>query len=577
MQFSASPWRGASRLVALAVLCATCVATAQAPAKNPLLIGAKVESSPKLSPPKLTAQQKLGLKQLQVAQSEAATLQPDMRAFVLWQASRGYEKVDPPQSSSLLKEALTATQAIKSPEESLKECAEPAFCGPRHLLQEKILRDMIRQSKQSDLIEQFLETSEPEFRQLLSSQLLERYIEEKDFDRAHDLLNQVADEQGYFPYGDATRLIEALPPEREGDRQAIFSQALDSFPQHQQELYPGWDDLATMVLRFWQDLPAPLVLQAIDQILERAKDADEVHRNSGEQALRVGMSAKKGDAYFDSAYQFRVFQLMPVLEQLDQTRAESLLRESSDVRAALERYPHGLGSPSTRSGGQESPEIRSIGAVGRDYSPEAAAEQANSELARQQDRILSEAQKNPKQALSAALGLPLTNPVLPEYNPRASILKAIARIAVNRNATVARAALQEMRKLVDPMPARSQAQMLEDLPDLYLRLGDEEDARKTLDQLVAVAARLYQTDADLSDPNQAFKVWWPSSNLWWRCLAFAGKLNPSPAEQIIEEIQDDEIKAFERVAFANSLLGAGTARFSIIEKHKHGVTAFMRQ
>ena len=119
--------------------------------------------------------------------------------------------------------------------------------------------------------------------------------------------------------------------------------------------------------------------------------------------------------------------------------------------------------------------------------------------------------------------------------------------------------------------------MIEDLPDLYLRLGDEEEARKMLDQLVTVAAKLYQTDADLSDPNQAFKVWWPSSNLWWRCLAFAAKLNPSPAEQIIEEIQDDEIKAFERVAFANSLLGAGTAQFSIIEKHKHGVTAFMRQ
>jgi hypothetical protein len=121
------------------------------------------------------------------------------------------------------------------------------------------------------------------------------------------------------------------------------------------------------------------------------------------------------------------------------------------------------------------------------------------------------------------------------------------------------------------------AKMLEDLPDLYLRLGDEEEARKMLDQLVTVAAKLYQTDADLSDPNQAFKVWWPSANLWWACITFAGKLNPSPAEQIIEGVRDDEIKTFERVAFANSLLGAPTARFSIIEKHKHGVTAFMRQ
>src|ERR1700737_4485594 len=387
MQFSASPWGGGARVVAVAVFGTACVATAQVPTKNPLLIRSKADSSPGVSP-KLTAQQKLGLKLLQVLQSEAATLQPNMRAFVLWQASRGYEKVDLTRSNSLLKEALTASQAIESPEESLKECAEPAFCGPRHWLQEQILRDMIRQSKQSASIEQFLETSEPEFRRLLSSQLLERYIGEKNFDRARELVNRVADAQGSFPYDDATHLIEALPAEREGDRQAILSQALDSFTQHRQELYPGWDDVATMVLRFWQDLPAPLVLQAIDQILDRAKDADAVQRNSGEQALRVGMSAKKGDAYFDSAYQFRVFQFMPVLEQLDQSRAESLRRENNDVRAALERYPHGLNSPSAVPAGHKAPGILSIGAFGRDYSPEAAAEQANFELGRQQERIL---------------------------------------------------------------------------------------------------------------------------------------------------------------------------------------------
>ena len=187
---------------------------------------------------------------------------------------------------------------------------------------------MIRPSKLSGPIEQFLASAEPEFRQLLCSELLDRYINEKNFDRAHQLLTQVADEQGYFPYGDAIHLIEALPPKQAGDRLAIFSEALDSFTQHTEELYPGYEDLATMVLRFWEELPAPLVLQAIDQILDRGKDVDEVQRKAGEQDLRVGISTKQGAAYFPSTYEFRVFQLMPVLEQLDETRAESLRRES---------------------------------------------------------------------------------------------------------------------------------------------------------------------------------------------------------------------------------------------------------
>jgi hypothetical protein len=405
--------------------------------------------------------------------------------------------------------------------------------------------------------------------------LFERYVDDKNFDRARDLLSQMADEQGSFPYGEATRLIEALPPERAADRLAIFSQALDSFTQHREELYPGFDDLAIMVIRFWQGLPPSLVLQAIDQILDRAKDAEQAQRNKGEQNTRVGISANQGDAYFSSPYEFRLFQLMPVLEQLDQSRADSLRRESGDVQAALERYPRGLESLGALSSGPGSHGIMSIGAVGREYSPEAPAEQARNEIARRQKQILGEAEKDPRQALSHALGLPLTNPSSPSFSPRAMTLHLVARIAQTRNPAVSKEALQEMRKLVDPMPPRSQAQMLEDVPELYLRLGDETDARKTLDQLLAVAAKLYEKDADLGDPNQVFKVWWPSTSLWWRCIAFAAKLDPSPAEQMMEEIQDDEIKTFERIAFANSLLGAGAARFSILERHKKGESVFV--
>jgi len=228
-----------------------------------------------------------------LAQSEASGLQPDMRAFVLWQASRGYEKIDGLRATSLLREALAVTQDIASAESDLNQCAEPVFCGPGHWLQEQILRDMIRQSKQLGPVEQFLTNADPGFRVLLGSALLERYIDEKRFDRAREFLNQLADDQDSFPYSDATRLIDALPPEREGDRQAIFSEALDSFTRHGGELYPMDGDFAIMVLRFSEKLPGSLVLQAIDQLLERAKAADEVQRNNGEQNLRVAFPPTK--------------------------------------------------------------------------------------------------------------------------------------------------------------------------------------------------------------------------------------------------------------------------------------------
>lgn len=569
-------WRRSSQLTTVAVLSTVGLLMAQTPSPRTSSTKPKAQVSTKVSKPNLTAQQKLGLRQLEIAQAEASGLEPDMRAFVLWQASRGYAKPYPAKAISLLKEAFTVTHDINSKEAGLDECSESELCGPRHWLQEQILQDLIWRSKQVGSLDQFLESAEPELRQRLSPVLFDRYLDQRDFDRASDLLHQMADDRGSFPYGEASRLIEALPPERAGDCLAIFSQALESYTRHREELYPGSDDLATMVLRFRPELPASLVMQAIDQLLDRAKAADEARQNNNERDLRVGISAYKGDAYFVSSYEFRLFQLLPVLEELDPSRAEGLRSSSGDVRTALERYPRGMESLGALSSGQGSHGIMSIGAVGQEYSPEAPAERARYEVARRQKLIIQEAQKNPRQALADALGLPLSSPLSPSLSPRAMTLLSVARIAGTRNPAVAKEALQEMRKIVDPMPPRRQAELLEDLPEMYLRLGDEGGARKTLDQLLAIAAKLYEKDADLGDPNQVFKVWWPSANLWWRCITFAAKLDPRLAQQIIEEIQDDEIKSFERVALANSLLGAGIARFSIIEKHKDGATFLMR-
>jgi len=143
---------------------------------------------------------------------------------------------------------------------------------------------------------------------------------------------------------------------------------------------------------------------------------------------------------------------------------------------------------------------------------------------------------------------------------------------MTRNPAVSRSALAEIRKIADGMPARFQSEILSELPEIYLRLGEEEEAADSLNELVKLAARLYSHDSDANDPNQAFKGMWPSANLWRLCVAVATKVFPTRAEEIIQNIPDPEIRAFERITFANSLMGAGLSRLSIIEKHKTGVT-----
>ncbi|HKN70850.1 MAG TPA: hypothetical protein VJX30_07470 [Terriglobales bacterium] len=412
---------------------------------------------------------------------------------------------------------------------------------------------------------------------MMNAEVFHRFVREKEFDQARELLYRMSNENGYFSYSSATELIESLPREWSQDRIAIFSRALEAYGQHTDEKYPSVDDPAIMLLQVWESLPPSLVLSAIDQIFDRAKDVDEDRANdvdNQQQDFRVGISTSKGGAYFSSVYQFRLFQLMPILEQLDKSQAESLLSQNGDVQAALEHYPQGVGSMNASSNGKTQSSGRfmtGIVSIGAQDAVHAGADENVSEIVRRQQLILNEAETDPQQALSDAMRLPLDT----ENNFRASTLKSVARISAMKDPAVSRAALDEVRKVAKNLPAHNQAQILAEVPEIYLRLHDETEARSSLSELTKVARKLYDQDSDSDDPNEAFKGMWPSANLWRHCVAVAAKLTPSPAEGIVTEIPDPEIKTFERVALANSLLGADFVSLSTLEKHKNGMRASM--
>ena len=320
-----------------------------------------------------------------------------------------------------------------------------------------------------------------------------------------------------------------------------------------------------MILRTWDGLPGTLVLQAIDEILSRSEELDKTQGN-----IRIGISTDKGDAFFDSQYEAWLFQLMPILERLEPERGDTLLRKNSAVRTALEEYPQGLRSMSYGGKGLVSKPntFESMSFVGQENRTEAVAMQMNDQIVRREREIVTETTANPKQALSDAMALPLNHPLVPELCPRAATLHEVAVNAATKDPAVCRAAVQELRRLLDCIALSTQARLLADLPEVLLRIGDENEARDSLDTLLAIAAKLYKRDVNPSDPNQAFKGMWPSVNLWRRCMEFAAKLTPSPADQIIEDIPDAEIKLIERVALATSLIGVPLQQLSVIEHYR---------
>ncbi len=507
--------------------------------------------------PHLTPQQRHGYETLKEAESESAHLQPEMRAFVTWQASETYKKTKPGQSIALLKEALQTSFAIETRNTELKHCLAEV-CNVKKYIQGHVLEALIDRPHKPGEIEALLASADADVRKELLPELIHDYIQRHDLKSASEALTLVTSNEDY-PYVAAVDLMSALP-QGSNERFAVFSQSLNNFSNQHSDVTPQFDDFAVMLFRFWRELPPASALDAIDQILKRAKQFDEDydHRNR-----RASITTANQTIYFNSQYQLLLFQLEPVIEALNKPRAESLLRENQDVEDLLSRYPEGMtsidpaaGQPSASQG-----HMPAIYAVGQFDSGDAGQTelhrnlQAYAAINAANLRIDKELESSPAQALSDAMNLPEQDPRGKADSPRAETLARVALALAEKDPKTSLAALAEFRKLSDGLSLYHQADVLSRLPDTYLALKDEKNARSALHELLGMAEKLYTRDTDPDDPNQAFKATWPSTALWRHRVEFSARLKPSPAEDILGAIPDPEIRTLEKVALAGSLLG----------------------
>ena len=310
----------------------------------------------------LTTQQRHGLRLLKAAEAQAAGLSPDMRAFVLWKAGVAYEKLNQQQAIASYKRAFAVTHEIEDrAEQTEDEPCPDEVCHVKRWIQHGLLFQMAKLSPET--VEQLLERGEPAIRSSISATLVREYARKKETEHAKALLTQLAVED-WYPYFAAAELMSALPIDSP-DRLFVFTQALNYFEQHKPRHHgPEMDDLGSMVVRFWRGLPPSLVLQAIDAVLEKAKDTDAEH------AMLIEITRRGGVLNFSSGYEYRLFQVLPVLEELDHERAERLLRENSNAKSALDQYSRGKQSVDaanrdTNTKDERAWEIRSITTVPR--------------------------------------------------------------------------------------------------------------------------------------------------------------------------------------------------------------------
>jgi hypothetical protein len=524
--------------------------------------------------PKLTAQQEEGLRLLKASEAEASGLEPAARTYILWKVSNGYRTVRPARADIVLRRAFTASRSIVEPT-ATDDCHVFPACHFQAWTQSAMLLEMMHGKDgkaDPERIERFLPHANPDVKKELVGAIALAYLKKQNFDRVRQIMDQADDDA--YSYELAGEFIAALPESRRAERLAVFSQALQNFRNRGLDSMDTDNrDFGVLIVRFWREMPPPMVLDAIDAVFERSNESDEVKK-----VRTINMNLMNGHSIpFESEYDFHLFQLLPVLREIDSSKAKDLLEEHDNARRALDQYPSGMQSVDPNYYGDKPidqkvmPSVLEISSAADDQdATTSSAFQADRQIQARIFALQAEIEKDPEQAYQDAMNLPL-HYLLPDTGcPRASALKRVALGIAEKNPTLARSAMDEARRLAQDLEPARQALLLAEVPDFYLKLGDEDRARAAIKDLMKLAEKIYAIDTDSDDPNLAFKGSWPSANAWRNCIAEATKLSPSFAEELLTQIVDPDIAGIERVMYASALVGAGRSEIAVFEWHKGG-------
>lgn len=503
--------------------------------------------------PKLTKEQQVRVTRLlQQAEAGAATLDPASRIVAYADLARTLEPRDKAKSIDLLDSALDACRDLQPESTNNRQSDEL-----RENLQRRVMEAMTRIAPER-LDARVFDLS-PDMRKTAADLLVSYYVNHKLFDRAYELIMRVAGE-GEMPYGSAISLMKGMK-DRPDQVRSLFVSSLSSYENHaEQQGFSMMADFADMIVTFHDQIPNQIVMQAIDDVLQQAKQKDE----SGSK-MNLSMSSSKGAVQFRSTYEFRLFQLGPIVRQIDPARAELLLKDQQQVATQLGKYPDGTNS--LHDG--DSPNSGMSMGITMGDGPRRPGPMGGLPSPLEQEhvaQILSDASKHPQDALA--------NAALLSPHMAIAVYEEIARQNVKTDTAVARTALSKAQDLIEKNPDDRDMFKFEKIADTYRQVGDTDNAKKAIDKGMDAAAKLYKKDIDPDDPNTAPKAYWPSTNTYRSLLRQAQKIDARWAQSLLDEIPDDSIRVFNEIAMADAVLGTPPTMYSVMSMPKKGDGGF---
>lgn len=503
-----------------------------------------------------------GLDLLKMSQAGAETLSGGMRPWALLQVARGYVHVNKAKAIEVLGEALAAAQSLPPESQSKSSLAVASVMGysisPRSRLQEEILRELIHLApeKAEDLLGQV----DAEGRATVLISLLPYYENRKDTKRVEELAYRISAEKE-MPYAAATRLMKQMKPEESNDLRRMFVESLRSYRNHaphDSEMDSKSNDFSEMIISSWKRLPKQLIREAIEEVLQQSNPE---RTDSEIKTTSFSVVSPSGGAAFGSSYEYRLVQLLPVLQEVDSAGAQQLLQKYPQLTTSSGRSTDGELSTSASQDklGENMGHALSVG------GPLALR---MAEFPSTQD-VLSE-------AANGAYDHAITKTEsMGDAGIQAACYEAIARLALKKDPLAAQRALKKMVQAAQALDPPERVRYYRIAGEDYIVLKNMPDAKSMVEKGLVDARKIYATDADQDDPNQALKAFWPATDAYCKLLRLAGRISPPWALALLKEIDDAEVRVAAGVALANELLGSPDVQSVLMTITKKG-TRFTR-
>jgi hypothetical protein len=497
---------------------------------------------------------------LKSALSAAAGAEPAMRSYLLNAVAGGLSKCAPQKVRNVLIDSFTATLSMPESQEEVDQRerrfiqnSEQFDQATRELMFNLQMKQTLQESALYHLftideakVDSLLPQAEPEARANLLGSMISQAISAKKFDRALELLSRTTSKESFprpFPFRQATQLMLDLPPEREKDKQEIFRIAMAADREHHWFTTSG-DDLAGMIVRFWRHVPPALALEAIHQVLDKARFK-----------RAMTLNAASGSVGFSNERDYRLFELLPILRELDNDEADRLLQSSQQAQLGLKQFPNGIQSldPSIADTVPKGEPVHGVGVSIAGHPTGSGFVWPDARV----QEIVRMAEDNPRQAIAAVATLPESVGTDQAFGfPRPWAYMEIARVLMRKNPSVAKEALEQMaeslKHIARPYPTTDQ--WVEGIA--IAREMDEVDlALKLFRSGMEQADILRSEDADPDDPNTAIKALWPSVCAYWGLVAAVSQISPPTALERLREIKDPEILLLLEVKLASKRLG----------------------